>query len=82
MTASASALLSSSVRTGFISRGSLPNSPGNPAIRVPSGCGLELGTIALPAEATMRLRPPRRWRSERFRLPGRSRSNILSLIAR
>jgi hypothetical protein len=60
MTASASALLSSSVRTGFISRGSFPNSPGNPAIRVPSGCGLELGTIALPAEATMRLRPPRR----------------------
>jgi hypothetical protein len=27
-------------------------------------------------------RPPRRWRSERFRLPGRSRSNILSLVAR
>src|ERR671919_1168294 len=30
-------------------------------ISVPSGCGLELGTIALPSGATMRLRPPRRW---------------------
>jgi hypothetical protein len=29
---------------------------------VASGCGLELGTIALPSGATMRLRPPRRWK--------------------
>jgi hypothetical protein len=26
---------------------------------VPSGCGFEVGTIALPSGATMRLRPPR-----------------------
>ena len=30
-------------------------------ISVPSGCGFEVGTIALPSGATIRLRPPRRW---------------------
>jgi hypothetical protein len=41
---------------------------------VPSGCGLELGAIALPSGAAMRLRPPRRWTRQRFRLPVRCRS--------
>jgi hypothetical protein len=29
---------------------------------VPSGCGLEVGTISLPSGTTTRLRPPRRWK--------------------
>jgi hypothetical protein len=30
---------------------------------VPSGCGFDVGTIALPSGATIRLRPPGRWRA-------------------
>ena len=29
---------------------------------VPSGCGFDLGVSSLPSGATMRLRPPRRWK--------------------
>jgi hypothetical protein len=29
---------------------------------VPLGCSFEFGAISLPSGATMRLRPPRRWK--------------------
>src|ERR671919_693267 len=45
---------------------------------VPSGCGFELGTISLPSGATMRLRPPGRWKRIGMRTTSVEPSRLIS----
>jgi hypothetical protein len=68
-------------RVGALIKHALPPPSARECLRsVPSGCGFEVGASSLPSGATIRLRPPRRWKRIGIRTTSVVPSSLVSAL--